>query len=640
MSSPDESITVELIKSATGELSYAVSFDGTPVIQPSSLGYILQDGLNLKDQFEIIDQHISSQDTLWEQPWGEESIIRDNYRKYDFDLSSNGLLLNLSFKLYNDGIGFRYKIPEQDLLDSIYIMQELTEFKFAKDHSTWWIPAYKDDRYEYLYQHTPISKIDVIHTPATLQVSDSLFVSIHEAALTDYPSMVLRNIGNHTLDAELVPWSDGIKVKGQNTITSSWRSIQIAKTPGDLVTSHLILNLNEPSKLKEVSWIQPAKYVGIWWAMHLEKNTWGSGKKHGATTENTMKYIDFAAENGFSGVLVEGWNEGWDGDWANNLDAFNFTKPYPDFDIEKLTQYAQEKGIGLIGHHETSAGVTNYESQLEEAFKYYQSLGINKIKTGYVGSRLDGTEWHHGQFGVRHFRKVIEMAAKYNIMIDAHEPIKDTGIRRTYPNFMTREGARGMEFDAWAADGGNPPEHTTILPFTRLLGGPMDFTPGIFELDLKSRPNNQVNTTLAKQLAYYVVIYSPLHMAADLPENYKNQPGFQFILDVPVDWSETKVLNAKIGDYITVVRKDKNSANWYLGSITDEESRAFNLDLTFLEEGQKYEAEIYSDAPNAHYKTNKSALSISKQIITNESTIKATLAPGGGLAISFKKISE
>ncbi|WP_142456101.1 glycoside hydrolase family 97 protein [Gracilimonas mengyeensis] len=636
--SPDEKITVEVNRTNEGGLTYSAAYQETEIIKPSALGIEFMDSTVYAGDIEILHFEKSSTDETWEQPWGEKRLIRNHYNEYKLETVAGGHQLNIYFRLFNDGVAFRYEIPEQENLDSLNIKKEKTEFIFADNYPAWWIPAYMPDRYEYLYKKSPINELEVVHTPLTLELNDSLYVSIHEAALTDYASMVLRQSGTNTLHGELVPWSDGIAVKGSAPVTSSWRTIHITQTPGELLTSSMILNLNEPNKLEDTSWIKPGKYIGIWWGMHIDKYTWGSGERHGATTEITKKYIDFAAEHGFDGVLVEGWNIGWDGDWVNNLDAFNFTQPYPDFDIEALTEYAREKGVGLIGHHETSAGVTNYENQLEDAFQFYEDLGISRVKTGYVGPKLDGKEWHHGQFGVRHYRKVVETAAKHHVMVNAHEPIKDTGIRRTYPNMMTREGARGMEFNAWSADGGNPPEHTTILPFTRLVGGPMDFTPGVFELEIPSKPNNRVNTTLAKQLALYVVIYSPLHMASDLPENYEGEPAFQFIKDVPTDWEDTKVLQSKIGDHITVVRKDRNSEDWYLGSITDENSRTFEIDLSFLEKGVTYKAEMYQDGEEANYQSNPAAIKIASKEVTAEDTLTIDLAPGGGMAVRFERL--
>jgi alpha-glucosidase len=456
--------------------------------------------------------------------------------------------------------------------------------------------------------------------------------------------MTLKGSAKHVLQCDLIPWPDGIKVKTATPTQTPWRTIQISETAAGLITSHLILNLNEPNKINDVSWIHPMKYVGIWWGMHIGTYTWGSGPEHGATTENAKRYIDFAAENGFDGVLIEGWNVDWDGTWWENGAIFRFTEPHPDYDITEVARYAKSKGVSIIGHHETGAHIGNYQSQQEEAFKYAKKYGINAIKTGYVGQNavsVSGEKvWHHGQYMVRHYRKVVELAAKYQIMLDVHEPIKDTGIRRTWPNMMTREGARGQEYNAWAEDGGNPVDYFTIIPFTRMLAGPFDYTPGIFDLEFKQagRPNNRVRGTLAKELAIYVVIYSPLHMAADLPENYKDQPALKFIENVPVDWEFTQVPHAQIGDYITIARKDRNSPDWYIGSITDENARQLDLPLTFLDADTRYIAEIYADAPDTDWETNPLAIDIKELAVNQETVLRLSLAPGGGQAIRIRAV--
>lgn len=654
VSSPDGTLRV-LFSVDKGKPYYQLLRFGQELIGPSRLGLVLKNQRPLSENFAIAATSTSSFDETWTQPWGEKKDIRNHYNELRVTLietTARPRKMELVFRVYDDGLGFRYEIPKQNGLDRFEIQDELTEFVLAKDAKAWWIPAFQPNRYEYLYRCTPVSEINVVHTPLTLEIANSIYLSIHEAALIDYASMTLALKENRILKAELMPWSDGIKVKTKAPMKSPWRTIQIADDPGGLITSYLILNLNEPNKLEDISWIRPQKYIGIWWAMHLGLATWSTGPKHGATTENAKRYIDFAAKYGFDGVLIEGWNVGWDGDWVAHGDQFQFTKPTPDFDIEEVARYAKEKGVELIGHHETGAAVLNYEKQMKDAFAFYEKLGVHTVKTGYVNfgqniKRIDEKgkeqkEWHHGQFMVRHHQKVVEEAAKHHIMIDIHEPIKDTGLRRTYPNLLTREGARGQEYDAWDAEGGNPPEHQTILPFTRLLAGPMDYTPGIFRLTFPEiRPNNQVNTTLAKQLALYVVIYSPLQMAADLPENYeKNPEPFKFILDVPVDWEETRVLHARIGDYVTIVRKDRKSDDWYLGSVTDEEGRILEAPLYFLEPGQSYLAEIYRDGDHAHWKTNPYEMVIEKQIVNASTILKLKLAPGGGEAIRFSKIKQ
>lgn len=651
--SPDGTLALTF-RITKGVPTYEVTRFNRPIVQPSQLGFILKEADSLTF-FKVMGYQSSTFDETWTPVWGEKKDIRNHYNELRVELQElvkPRRKLDIVFRLFDDGLGFRYEFPEQANLANFEIIDELTEFALADDATAWWIPAYKWNRYEYLYESSQTSALDTVHTPVTFETSAGLYLSIHEAALTDYSSMTLKNIGGTRLKADLVPWSDGVRVKASAPMVTPWRTIQIADDAGGLITSYLILNLNEPNKLEDTSWIQPGKYVGIWWEMHLATSTWGSGPDHGATTENAKRYIDFAAKHGFDGVLVEGWNIGWDGDWVTHGDRFDFTTPYPDFDIKKVTQYAQEKGVRLIGHHETGAAVLNYEQQLEEAMQFYEDLGVRVVKTGYVGNdpsikRIDENgeeqwEWHHGQFMVRHYRKVIKEAAEHRIMINAHEPIKDTGIRRTWPNMMTREGARGQEYNAWDPEGGNPPNHTTILPFTRMLAGPMDFTPGIFDLLFEeARPDNRVNTTLAKQLALYVGIYSPLHMAADLPENYKANPEpFQFIRDVPTDWQDTQVLHARIGDYVTIVRQDRNSDDWYLGSITDENGRNLQTTLSFLEPNQTYVAEIYRDGAAADWRNNPYDIEITEQLVNSTTNMTLRLAPGGGQAIRFRKASN
>ena len=626
-----------------GKPVFSLERDGIPVILNTSLGFDLNYLPALDSNFRLLKKEIQYRDDTWEQPWGEVKKVRNNYRELKVFLqeaSGSERKMNIIFRLYDDGLGFRYEIPEQEFMDQFEIMREKTEYTLEQNDSAWWIPAYMPERYEYLYRKTPISEMDTAHTPLTLKTKRGSFLSFHEAALYDYPSYTLYPTDSNKLAIDLVPWKNGIKAYAETPLRTPWRTILVADKPGDLVTNYLVLNLNDSCALEDVSWIEPIKYVGIWWGHHIEKTSWGSGKKHGATTENTMKYIDFASENGFGGVLVEGWNTGWDGNWTANGAIFSFTEPYPDFDLIKLAAYARQKGVSLIGHHETSGNIENYERQMEAAYQLYEDLGVKYIKTGYVGARLYNGEWHHGQFGVRHYQKSVELAARHHIMLNIHEPIKDCGLRRTWPNLLSREGARGMEYNAWSPDGGNPPSHVPTLVFTRLLAGPMDYTPGIFEIMLPSKPDNRINTTLAKQLAYYVVIYSPLQMAADLPENYEGQPGFEFIKEVPCDWDDTRVLNAEIGEYVTIVRKDRNSKNWYLGSITNEEPRSFTLSLNFLEKGVDYEAYLYADGKDADWITNPLSLDIQRKIVSAEDSLHVVLAPGGGQAISFVPVPE
>ena len=651
VSSPDGRTAVTVF-TRDGRLFYSVQRDRRDLMMPSQLGFVFRNAPPLRDSLRITATQRDSADQTWTQPWGEVTRVRDHHRQVRVSVQESGSLgrrFDVVVRVFNDGIGFRYELPAQPNLGDFEIMDELTEFSFADDPRAWWIPSNRPrmDRSEMLYSSSPLSLLDSVQTPLTLEMRDRRTVAvIHEANLVDYPRMFLgapRGMEHRSLRAALAPYKDGVKVRGRTPMNTPWRTIQLADRVEDLVPSVLGLNLNPPSAIANTSWIKPMKYVGIWWGMHINTMTWSSGAKHGATTANTRRYIDFAAANNLGGVLVEGWNVGWDGDWIANRDAFSFTQPYPDYDLRGLAAYAQQKGVELIAHNETSGGIDNYERQMDDAFKLYQSLGINAIKSGYVTDTLKGGHSHYGQIAVRHHRKVIETAAKYNIMLDVHEPIHDTGERRTYPNMMTREGARGQEYNAWGGEGGNPPEHETILFFTRMLSGPMDFTPGIFDLFVKSaegRPRAaheaRPRTTLAKQLALYVVLYSPVHMAADLIENYQGHPAFQFIRDVAVDWEQTKVLDARIGDYVVVARQQRGSNDWFLGAITDEEARTIEIPLSFLTAGRNYVAEIYADAADSHWLDNPLAYQISKQDVSSGSRVTLKLAPGGGVAVRLR----
>ena len=616
------------------------------IIDSSRLGFKMNNMPNLESSFEVIETTSGSKNETWTQPWGEEKDITNHYNELKVQLlnEQKNLHLNIKFRLYNDGLGFRYELPTQTSFDYAEISDELTEFNLPGDHKAWWIPG-NPDSYEFLYNQTLISKIDSANTPVTIQTNDGLYLSIHEAALTNYAGMRLKKSENSAtlLQSDLVPWPDGIKVKADLPLYSPWRTIQIGETPGDLIESHLILNLNEPNKLEDISYIRPMKYVGIWWGMHIDVNTWHEGPRHGATTSEAKRYIDFASARNIKGLLVEGWNKGWES-WLSGNNVQNYTKATDDFDIEEVVQYAKSKGIELIGHHETGGNVPMYEEQMEDAFGYYRNLGIHSVKTGYAGQMKPEGTYHHSQIMVNHYREVVKLAHKHQIMIDAHEPIKPTGIRRTYPNMMTREGVRGMEYNAWSK--GNPPEHTTILPFTRMLAGPLDYTPGIFDIllqkhkDIRKQYANKnfdkrVHTTLTKQLGLFVILYSPLQMASDLVENYQDHPAFKFIEDVPVNWETSKVINGEIGNYITMARKDRNSDDWYLGSITDEKARSFTIKLDFLDNEKEYKAEIYKDGKNAHWKTNPTEYIINKMKVKKDQTITLNLAPGGGTAILF-----
>ncbi|TWT97760.1 Retaining alpha-galactosidase precursor [Botrimarina colliarenosi] len=640
-----------------GRPTYSVTRNGADLIGASRMGMELADGVSLAERFELIDSQAASADATWSQPWGEVHKVRDHHNELRVELKQpgdGGLRLVIVFRAFDDGVAFRYEIPEQPGLKKVVITNEVTEFALAGDWPAWWIPAYDENRYEYVYSHTPVSEFRVVHTPVTMQAGERTFVSFHEAALVDYSSMALRHVGDHKLKADLFPWSDGVLVRGEAPMKSPWRTIQIADTPSGLVDSTMILNLNEPSKIADTSWIEPGKYVGVWWEMHVNRATWGSGERHGATTENVKRYIDFAAKYGFKGVLVEGWNQGWDGDWIQNGKLFSFTKSYPDFDIAELSRYGAERGVSLIGHHETAGAIPNYESQMEDAFALYERLGVKTVKTGYVmfgegEERIDENgeevyEWSHGQYMVQHHQRVIETAAKHHVMIVAHEAIKDTGLRRTWPNFMSRECARGQEYNAWSGDSRNPPEHEAILTYTRMLSGPMDYTPGVFDIGLESgvdRDNDRIPSTLAKQLALYVVLYAPMQMACDLPAAYESQlDAFQFIRDVPTDWEKTVAIDGVIGDYVVTARKQRGAEDWFLGAISDEEARTLEVPLAFLDPGRKYEAQIYRDADDADWLRNPTAYEVVREEVDSDAVFTIKLAPGGGQAVRFKPLDE
>ncbi len=633
-----------------GRLSYSVRRDGKPLITPSQLGFVFRGAPALRDSLSITDSSRSTFDETWTQPWGEVARVRNHYNELKVVVQETAAPrrhFTLAVQAFNDGVAFRYEVPAQPSLGDFEITDELTEFALADNARTWWIASNRPrlDRSEQLWSEGPVSTLDSVQTPLTMEFrGGKTFVVIHEANLVDYAKMNIRGprLDNRTLHADLAPMADGVKVRGRTPFVTPWRTIQIADKVTELSPSVIGLNLNPPSVIANTDWIKPMKYVGIWWGMHIGTMTWSSGPKHGATTANTKRYIDFAAANGFGGVLVEGWNVGWDGDWIQNRNAFSFTQPYPDYDIVELARYAHSKGVHLIVHTETSGGIQNYERQMDSAFSMYEHLGLDAIKSGYVTDLTSEGHSHWSQFMVNHYRHVIEMAAQHHIMLDVHEPIHDTGERRTYPNMMSREGARGQEYNAWGGEGGNPPEHETILFFTRLLDGPMDFTPGIFDIlrtktgPARTNEDARVRTTLAKQLALYVVIYSPLQMAADLPENYEGQPALQFIKDVAVDWDTTRVIDGKIGDYVIVARKQRNSPQWFLGAITDEEARTFDVPLTFLDPGKSYIADIYADGPGADWLTNPLPVRITHHTVTRGSHLRVALAPGGGQAIRIR----
>ncbi|MEO8140738.1 MAG: glycoside hydrolase family 97 protein [Gemmatimonadota bacterium] len=650
VASPDgrTSVTVAI---AQGRLTYDVQRDGRVLLLPSQLGFEFKGAPLLRDGLRITDTARASHDEWWTQPWGEVARVHDHHNELAVsveEMAAPNRKFILRLRAFDDGIGFRYEFPAQPSLGAFEITSELTEFSLADNARAWSIPSDRPrmDRSEMLYSSGPVSLLQRVQTPLTMELEDGhTYLVIHEANLVDYARMNLRGscIECRVLRADLALMGDGIAVRGQTPFVTPWRTIQIADHVTDLAPSLLGLNLNPPNALASTDWIHPMKYVGIWWGMHIGTMTWSSGPKHGATTANTERYIDFAAANGFGGVLVEGWNTGWDGDWIANRNAFSFTQPYPDYDLPAIAVYAKAKGVRLIVHNETSGGIQNYERQLDSAFSLYHSLGLDAVKTGYVTDTTAEGHSHWSQFMVRHYRRVIETAARDGIMLDVHEPLHDTGERRTWPNMMSREGARGQEYNAWSGDGGNPPEHETILFFTRLLAGPMDYTPGIFDI-MRDRSTGQaqrpdqprVRTTLAKQLALYVVLYSPLQMAADLPENYEHQPAFQFIRDVAVDWDTTRVLAGRIGDYVAVARRERGGQSWFIGAITDEDARTLDVPLSFLTPGRRYVAEVYADGPKADWLTNPLPVAISRRPVTSVTRLRLALAPGGGQAIRIR----
>ncbi|KQB43755.1 Glycoside hydrolase 97 [Flavobacterium daejeonense] len=639
MTSPEgkNKIQFELVDSAP---KYSVRHGKTEVITPSDMGFLLKDS-DLSKNFEITKVNNSSFDETWEQVWGEKKKIRNHYNQMVVQLqqkSGEKRKLEIQFRAYDDGIAFRYVYPKQNTKDSIFIMDEKTTFNLKEDGKAWWIPAYRENRYEYLYQNSPVSTLDTVHTPLTIESNSGLKLSFHEANLIDFASMTLVNTTGTQLKSDLVPWSDGVKVRVNDTFTSSWRTIQIGEKAGDLIDSYLILNLNDPNKMGKPDYVKSYKYFGIWWGMHIGKYSFWESDIHGASTKNAKEYIDFTAKEGFNHLLIEGWNKGWTPAWyENHMHMFSFTKSTDDFDLEKVVEYGKSKGVELIGYHETGSNLINYMKQIDEGFALYKKLGIHTVKIGHVGSKLNMKESHHGQFGVNYFRYVLKKAAEYDLAVFYHEPIKDTGERRTYPNMLEREAARGQEYNAWSE--GNPPSHVVILPFTRMLSGPMEYTPGVLDVEIKQGfPGRRIHGTTAQQLAMYVTFYSPIQMLADLPENYEGVPCYQFLKEVPTNWADTKVINGEIGEYITTVRKDENSADWYLGSMTNEKARDLVISLSFLDKEATYEAQIYADAAGTDQTHNPQSVAITKKTVKASDIMQLHLGGAGGTAIRFKKI--
>ncbi|MGI4865184.1 MAG: glycoside hydrolase family 97 protein [Janthinobacterium lividum] len=661
-----------------GQPTYAVALNQKPVVNASRLGLIFQDGKGFDGALVLAGSEVTNVDETWQPVWGEVKSIRNHYQQLTVHLrqaAAPGRRLDVVFRVFADGVGFRYEFPRQLALGNFVVMEELTEFALPADHQAFWIPGDYDSN-EYYYTHSRLSAVDgapqvkasteiaarvapdaqAVATPLMLKSDDGLYLNIHEAAQVDYPAMQLHvDRASHRLTARLVPDAVGKKAFLHAPCHTPWRTLIVSAKAPDILASKLILNLNEPSKIADTGWIKPMKFVGVWWEMQTGRTDWKYANsadtldargqliptgRHGANTQNVKRYIDFAAQHGIAGVLVEGWNVGWEdwfGNWKENV--FDFVTPYPDFNVQEISNYAKSKGVSMIMHNETSGSATNYEQHFDTAYQFMNKYGYPSVKTGYVGRIIPRGEHHDGQWMSNHFVRVAEMAARHHVTVDMHESVRPTGLSRTYPNWLASEAGRGNEYNAFSI--GSPPEHETIMPFTRLMGGPMDYTPGIFKLqNFEPTGKHQVRTTLAKQLALYVVLYSPLQMAADLPENYEaHLDAFQFIKDVPVDWDDTRILAAEPGDYLTTVRQAKGKDEWYLGSITDENARQQLVKLDFLTPGKRYEATIYADGQGADWQKNPTSYAITKQVVTSKSTLILKLAPGGGAAVSFKPVT-
>ena len=657
---------------------YSVSFRGKPVIKPSRLGYELHNAESLLEGFTQTGEKTSTFDETWTPVWGENKTIRNHYKELLVNLiqEKTGRVMNLRFRVYDEGVGLRYEFPQEgSKLNYFVVKEECTEFALTGDHIAWWIPGdYDTQEYEYsrsrLSEIRPLFKKKVtdnasqtsfsetgVQTSLQLKTDDGLYINLHEAALVNYPAMHLNlDDKNMVFRSWLTPDAQGIKGYLQTPCQSPWRTIMITDDARKVLSSHLILNLNEPCKIKDTSWIHPTKYVGVWWEMISGKGDWAytsqfpsvklgitdyakakpSGR-HSANNENVRRYIDFAAQHGFGGVLVEGWNIGWE-DWFGNSKeyVFDFQTPYPDFDIKALNEYAHSKGVKLIMHHETSSSIMNYEKHMDQAYQLMKDYGYDAVKSGYVGNLIPRGEHHYSQIAINHYQHALERAADYKIMVNAHEAVRPTGLCRTYPNLIGNESARGTEYQAF---GGITPGHTAILPFTRLQGGPMDYTPGIFEMQCSN--GSRANSTIGGQLALYVTMYSPLQMAADFPENYeKHLDAFQFIKDVALDWDKSIYLEAEPMEYITAARKAKGSSSWFVGSVTGLKPHNSTLRLDFLDKGKTYVATVYADAPDADYKTNPQAYTITKGLVTAKSVLKLHSVAGGGYAISIVEAKD
>lgn len=662
VNSPDGDLVLTVNRSDAGVIHYTLSFKGNQVIQPSSLGFNLNRPDTELSTFSILNTSTDRHDSEWEPVWGEVAVIRNNYNELKLELESTTdpiIDINVVFRLFDDGLGFRYEFPEQENLGHFIIAEEHTEFRLAGDHTTFWIPGDYDTN-EYLYHTTPVTEINsreaansepdiavqaiiegnAIQTPVMMKSEDGLYINIHEAGLLNYSTMHLEvDTEDLSFKSHLTPDAVGNKGYLETPATTPWRTILVSDDARDILASKTILNLNEPSAIEDTDWITPQKFIGVWWEMHVGKGTWDyESGKHAANTENVKRYIDFAAEHGFDGVLVEGWNVGW-ADWFGNWkeDVFDFVTPYPDYDVDYLSEYATEKGVRLIMHHETSSSVTNYERRMDDAFDFMKEHNMNTVKTGYVGRIIPRGEHHDGQWMIRHYERVAKKAAEYEIMVVPHESSRPTGLHRTYPNWLANEAGRGNEYNN-APTFGMTPEHQTILPFTRLIGGPMDFTPGLFDFKLNDfipERETEVRTTMAKQLALYVTMYSPIQMAGDLPENYEKFPdAFEFIERVPVDWDDTKILMAEPGEYVMIARQEKGTEHWFVGAITDEKAREVMVEFSFLTPGKTYNARMYTDGIGAHWDTRPEAMLIQSTKVTSETKFAIDMAAGGGFAIS------
>lgn len=645
--SPDTRTCFSL--TTVGEIpTYRVTRDGKPVIAPSRLGFMLRGHGKFEHATALGAASYSETDKRWEQPWGENRWVRDHYREMRVpitELIGGKRRIDLIARVFDTGVGFRLAFPDQPQLRDVQIDEELTEFNIAGNAEAWWTPAGEWNRYEYPYSRTPANQVGTAHSPISFRRDDGLHIAIHEAALVDYAGFWLQRIDGQRFRTRLSPSSEPWKVRRTAPFDTPWRTILIADdAPGLYAASDMILSLNEPNKLGDVSWVKPLKYIGIWWSMHLDAASWHSGPKHGATTENTLKYIDFAAKHGFAAVLVEGWNIGWDGNWIGDHGRnFEFARAYPDFDMDRIAAHAKKQRVAIMGHHETAGNSGRYADQMDAGFDYYARYGVPAVKTGYVADAggvlhqgKDGNDiwdWHDGQYQVRHHQAVVEAAAKRRIAINAHEPVKDTGLRRTWPNMVSREGARGMEYQAWG-DPPNPPEHEANLVFTRMLSGPMDFTPGI--VSLTGKGGRRIPSTLAKQLANFVVIYSPVQMAADLPEHYDARPAaLDFIKRVPVDWEVTRVLGGAIGDYAVFARQRRGGEDWYVGGVTDEAAREFTVDFAFLPTGKRYAATIWRDGAAGGIGDDPFAITVETKTVTAATKWPVHMAAGGGFAIAL-----